>query len=303
MKKIVVTLNSYDLLPDQLERLKKLGKVQFFDSKPRSTDEWLERCQGADVICSGRYGLIDRVYELHNVFISLPFVAVDWVDKKKANEKNIIIANSPGCNSAAVSEWAIGMMINLLRRFPQYINATNPPIDSTPDNDLGLEGKHVTVLGSGHVGFRVVNVCRAFKMQVTVFHRGDDLHQSAKNADVIIDCLGANESTHGLLDKKFFQSCNKGTRFITVTSPVIWDVESMLEALDTGQLAGVATDTASIQVGDTSDPLFKRLSQHPKILATPHIAYRSDVTTRVANDMMIANIEAWVVGKPINIVT
>ena len=55
-KKIVIT-QGMDLYPDQRERLKKLGNVIFYDSLAGSHNEWLERCNGADVVCSGKFGL------------------------------------------------------------------------------------------------------------------------------------------------------------------------------------------------------------------------------------------------------
>ena len=43
--------------------------------------------------------------------------------------------------------------------------------------------------------------------------------------------------------------------------------------------------------------------RHLKIIATPHIAYNSDYTDTLGNKMMIDNIEAWLGGKPINLVS
>jgi phosphoglycerate dehydrogenase-like enzyme len=301
MKKIVVTQN-LDLFPDQIERLKALGELVLHDDLSKSASEWLRRCQGADIICTGKFGLKDKLYELKDVFVSLPFVAIDWIDCQKIKERNIIVSNAPGCNAAAVSEWVIGMMINLLRSLPQYIRVDNLPKHELPTREKGLEGKTVCVLGAGHVGARVATVCEALKMRVRVFRRGNDLKQAVQDADIVVDCLGANPTSYNLLDKKFFASLKKGSYFLTVTSPVIWDVDGLLVALENGIIAGVATDAASIQVGDTDDPLYKKLLQHPEILITPHIAYRTDVTARVANDMMIDNIGAWLKGKPINLV-
>lgn len=76
----------------------------------------------------------------------------------------------------------------------------------------------------------------------------------------------------------------------------------MFWALDTGILAGVAHDAAGITSGDVKDPFYQRLCAHPKILATPHIASKTPATAKTSNDMMITNIEAWLAGKPINIV-
>lgn len=301
MKKIIVT-QEMDFSPDQRERLKKLGDVTFYDDRAKSPEEWLERCKGADVICSGIFGVRQKIHELANVFVSLPFVGVGWIDKENLKKNNIAVSNSPGCNKDAVSEWIIAMMLNLLRELPGFIRTTNLPKGELPKIKLSLTGKKVCILGKGNIGSRVGKICEAFDMKVAYFRRGNDLYKSVKDADVVVDCLGSEKGTEGILDKKFFSSLKKGSYFITVTGPKICDVDAMLEALDKEILAGAAHDAGGIQVGDVYDPFYQKLLKHPRVLITPHIAYNTDVTARVSNDMMIDNVEAWLKDKPINLV-
>ena len=84
--------------------------------------------------------------------------------------------------------------------------------------------------------------------------------------------------------------------------PKICDVDAMLSALDKGILAGVAHDSGGIQVGDISDPFYQKLLKNPKVIVTPHIAYKTDATARRQYDMMIDNVEAWIKGHPVNLV-
>ncbi|MBN1646064.1 hypothetical protein JW868_03440 [Candidatus Woesearchaeota archaeon] len=139
-------------------------------------------------------------------------------------------------------------------------------------------------------------------MNVNVFKKGDDLIVSIKEADVVVDCLALNDSTKGLLNRDFFQSFKKGSFFITITSTQIYNLDALKEALNQGIIAGAASDAGSAQSGNVRDPKYLTILDHPKILATPHIAYNSDVTKRVCYDMMIDNIEEWLKGKPINLV-
>jgi len=301
MKKIIVTQN-LDLYPDQIERLNKLGKCTFFNNLSNTYDEWLERVKDADIICSGKFGLKQKIYELKDKFISVPFVGTGWLDLSKLKDRNIVVARSPGCNRYAVSEWIIGMMINLFREFPKYINTTDIDVKEGAPRTKGLHDKTVCILGKGNVGLRVGTVCKAFEMNIIYFKRGDNLIEITKNVDIVIDCLSHNLTTEGILNKNFFMSLKKGTFFITVTGTKIYDTNAILEALDKKVLSGVAMDAGSIQVGNVNDPYYKKLQKHPKILVTPHIAYNTDVTARVGNDMMIDNIEAWLKSKPINLV-
>jgi len=302
MPKIVVTQN-LGLNEEEKARLNKLGEVKYYDNLPKSVDEWFDRCKDADIICSGHLGFAsDKLYELKDKFFSVPLVGVGFLKLNKMKERNIVVSNSPACNMEAVSEWIIAMILNLFRNLLGYINNVNLPVGITPKPNLGLAGKNITILGKGNIGSRVGKICESLEMNVKYFKRGDDLLESIKNADVVIDVLSLNPSTRNLLDKKFFNSFKKGSFFVTITSPEIEDTEAMLKALDGGIIAGVAMDGGAIQVGKADDPFYIRLATHPKVLATPHIAYNTDVTDRKGNQMMIDNIEAYLKGSSINLV-
>jgi len=304
MKKIkIVVTQPMDFSPDEIKKLRSLGEVTLYADHP-SPDEWLRRCQGADIVCSGKdEGLKQNLYKLSQVFVSLPFVGVEFFDKEKSRQDKIVVANSPGCNKEAVSEWIIAMLLNLLREFPSFMNVKELPRGKRPKMTLGLAGEKVCILGKGNIGSRVGKICQALEMKVKYVQRRDNLLEKVKDVDVVIDCLGANPSTLGILNAKFFNALKKGSYFITVTGPKIYDADALLKALDSGILAGAASDAANITPGNTADPFYQKLLRHPKMLVTPHIAYNSDVERRNGNKMMIKNIEAWLNKKPVNIVS
>jgi lactate dehydrogenase-like 2-hydroxyacid dehydrogenase len=263
MKKIIVP-QPLGFYPDQIERLKKLGEVKFYNEMASSPDEWLERVENADVICTGKFGLKQKIYDLKNTFLALPFVGIGWIDVRKIKEKNITVSFSPGCNKDAVSEWVMFVILSLFRNFTPFVRNNTLEKGTRPDAPLGLTDKKVTVLGKGNVGSRVGKLCGAFDMKVSYFKRRDSLLESIKKADLVIDCLSHNSTTEGLLNLEFFKNFKKGSYFITVTSAEIWDVDAMIKALDQGILAGVGTDAASIQFGDIYDPFYQKLLKHPK---------------------------------------
>ena len=49
MKPKIVTTKDLNFYEDQIERLNTLGDVTYYSDDPKSTDEWLERCKGADI--------------------------------------------------------------------------------------------------------------------------------------------------------------------------------------------------------------------------------------------------------------
>jgi phosphoglycerate dehydrogenase-like enzyme len=302
MTKIVVT-NNQDFTPEQKQRLDSLGEVIYYDPLPENAEEYLERVNGADIICSGTAGLKDAYAQLKNVYVTVGFVSVAFVDLGVLAENNVKISNAPGANRHAVAEWIMYMMLNIQRRFDAFIQSDTkfrkggglPPI--LP----GLANKNVTILGCGNIGARVGELAQAFDMNVRLFKRGDDLYQSVRDADIIVDTLSVNKSTHNLLDKSFFDAVKEGSSFITVTREEITDIDAMIGALDDGRLSFVAADCGGALVGDVDDPLYQRLKQHDKVFVTPHVSYNSEMSGKLGNDIMIDNVEAWISGEPQNL--
>ncbi len=303
MPKIVVT-NDQHFTEEQKKRLEALGDVTYFEKYPEDGAEYLERVKGADIICSGTAGLQEAYAELKDVYITVGFVSVAFVDTEVMRKNGVTISNAPGANRHAVSEWIIWAILNLLRQFHTALNRTEsyrtggnlPPLTES------LADKKLVILGAGNVGRQLGKLAGAFEMKVTYFKRGEDLSDSVKDADVIVDTLSSNPSTQQILDKVFFSNLKKGTYFVSVTRAEIADQDALLQALDDGILAGVATDCGGVLVGDTQDPLYKKLIAHPKVIATPHISWSASKSLQTGNDIMIDNVEAFINGKPRNVV-
>ena len=303
MKPKIVLVKDLHLFEDQKKRLESLGDVTYYNDLPKSTEQWYDRCKNADIICTGIFGLkSDKVYELNNVFISLPFVDEGFLDKEKLKENNITVSNSPGCNKEAVSEWIIGMMLIHSRRLCELSRIENQNRKEILKTTKGLYDKKIAILGAGSIGKRLGKICKTFGMDVTFFRRGDNLMESVKNADFVANCLSANKTTKGLLDKNFFSSLKKGAFFVSSSKHQVYDIEALKEALDKNILSGAADDAADAEVGGVDNPEYKKLLEHPNILATPHIAWNAESEIRKSNGIMIDNIEAWIKGKPINLV-
>lgn len=297
MPKIVVT-QDMELTPGHRARLEQLGDVVYYDTKASTEAEWLERVKGANIICPGVHMIAECHTKLKDVFVSLPFVNISWVDQDVARKNNVVLSNSPGCNRYAVAEWVIMMLLAMTRQLPSYLNVESLPKDKNPAAARGLDGQTLAILGAGNIGQRVAEIAEALGMKVTFFRRGDDVYKTVAEANYVVSCLPATPQTSRLLDVKFFAAMKPGAFFAAISVGDIIDIDAMLEALDRGHLAGVAHD-ATVP-GDVNDPLYQKLRQHPGVLATPHIAYNTDTSQSRSNDMMIENIEAWLAGRPIN---
>jgi len=81
----------------------------------------------------------------------------DNLDLQACTEKNIVAMNTPGQNSNAVAELAIGMMIYMARNTFQ------------PGTGTELKGKKLGIHAYGNVGKLVAKIAKGFEMEVYAF--------------------------------------------------------------------------------------------------------------------------------------
>ena len=107
----------------QLARLEELGEVAHFTERPRDNEEMAERIAGAEIILTMRFqtdfkntGLLDAARALR--FISIWGTRPRVVDMKRAGEREISVAVTPGAGSPSVAEHTMMMVLALAKRLP-----------------------------------------------------------------------------------------------------------------------------------------------------------------------------------------
>ncbi|MDP2925668.1 MAG: NAD(P)-dependent oxidoreductase [Nanoarchaeota archaeon] len=290
-------IESLNLTQTQRSRLDKLGKVIYFDGVP-DEDEVIKRSENADILAADWSPIDLAIPKMKKgvKLISLPFTGVGFLPLDEAAKKGIKIANAPGYSTESVAEFGIGLMISLVRKI--YLYVKNEP---KPESTFTLHGRTLVILGAGNIGEAVGDIAKSLGMKIIIWRRGDNLIKVLKQADVLYCALPFSEETKGLLGEKEFNSLKQGSYFVTTSHNQIYDHTALLKVLDKN-LNGAAIDLEGTNTGDYKSEAYIKLKNHSKILLTPHIAYKTDYSTKRGHDIMVDNIEAFIKGKPINIV-
>jgi D-3-phosphoglycerate dehydrogenase len=205
---------------------------------------------------------------------------VDNIDVQAATEKGILVMNTPGGNANAVAELAVGLMFALARKIPTTAEGMKAGRWEKKAYKGGeLAGKTLGVLGIGYVGAQVAEKAAALGMKVLACdplvspekaqERGAEpceLERLISQCDYISLHLPKNEHTAGLLNAGAFARMKPGVSLINCARGGIVVEADLLEALETGQVAG-----AGIDVYETEPPTDWALIRHPAVIATPHI--------------------------------
>ena len=127
--------------------------------------------------------------------ISRTGVGVDNIDVAAANEKGILVCNTPGLNAISVAEHAVALMVALIKTLP-------------------LHQKTLGVIGFGKIGSRVAEIMqKGFDMQILAYDPyvstsplgGNvvfcELEKLLSQADIVTIHLPATSETTGLLTR------------------------------------------------------------------------------------------------------
>jgi D-3-phosphoglycerate dehydrogenase / 2-oxoglutarate reductase len=236
-------------------------------------------------------------------------VGVDNIDLKAAKQRGVTVVNSPMATTIAVAELTLSLMLALVREIPRADSAMkNGKWLKKELEGTELWGKSLGIIGFGRIGQSVAKRAKAFDMNVVaicdpfvdcnvVNEAGCvavSLEELLKAADIITLHVPLAEGTRSMLGREQFALMKDGVRIVDAARGGVIDEEALLEALESGKVAGAALDVFS-----TEPPGQTALVSHPRVIATPHIGAQTvEAQQRAANDIA-TEILAALRGDPL----
>ena len=210
----------------------------------------------------------------------------DHIDLAEAKRRGITVCNVPEYGSTTVAEFTFGLILSLSRRIPQAVAASRTGRFSV-DGFMGVDlaGKTLGIVGLGKIGRNLAKMARGFDMKVVAYdpYKEDSVSLDAvfESADFVALCCPLTDQTRHLVNR-YTLGLMKPSAFLlnTARGPVV-DSEALLEAINSGRLAGAALDVLEGEEflqefePDISFELSHALMNNPKVLVTPHLAYDS----------------------------
>lgn len=211
-------------------------------------------------------------------------VGLDYIPVEECTRLGIPVTITPGANTNAVVEWAIGMMIALSHRFGTAIRNTRDGEWKTRDGLEGFElsGKTLGVIGFGRIGSALSSLASAaFKMRVLAFDPAQNAEQIAahgarkvsidevlRESDFVSLHLPAVAETRHIINSNTLSAMKAGAILINGARGALVDAAALEVALSTGHLAGVAMDGIEDEPLPPDHPLLHR----DDVILTPHSA-------------------------------
>jgi len=289
----ILNAESADYSRKAYQILCELGEVR---EENYSQTELLENIKDYDILIV-RLGLqvnrdiLDKAPRLR--YILSATTGTDHIDMEYANEKGIQVICLKGeaqflqtIPSTAEHTWAL--LLALLRHIPAaFSHVQQGGWDRQLFRGHNLSGQKLGILGLGRVGKQVGNYALAFGCETGAY---DPYLEQWPNPGIIrfetatallqwctILCIHIpyDASNFGFLNRQLLTCLRKGALIINTSRGGIWDEETVTDLLNSGHLAGVATDVIdheqNPELREKSD-LIKYAKAHQNLLITPHIA-------------------------------
>ena len=273
--------------PEQLLHLLPQAQVLFTSRLPHNVVSLAPRLQWVQLLSAG----------------------ADVAVREGISRGPILFTTASGVHPIPISEWVIGAMLALLKRFPQAIHAQR---NHEYWKFIGgeLAGRTAGILGLGNIGLRVARICQALDMRVLGMRHSvtepvvgqaptdlllppRDLPLMLQQSDFLIICLPGTHETLGLLGERELQQMKQGSYLINVGRGGIVDEEALVRLLRTGHLAGAALDVFAQEPLPTESPLW----DEPALLMTAHIAGNSLRYEERATDLFLENLGRYLEGQ------
>ena len=227
------------------------------------------------------------------------------IDIEAATELGIVVCGTEG-SSRATMELTWGLILGLLRHVPLEHQATR---SGSWQRTLGtgLDGKTIGILGLGNIGSQMAEVARAFHMNILAWSQNLTQEHAESNgallvskdellerSDIVTIHLRLSERTGGLISAREL-GIMKPTAYIVNTSrgPII-DESALIDALNSGAIAGAGLDVFDTEPLPTDHPLLAL----DNVLLTPHLGYVTQETYRTFYGQTLENIRSFIQGKP-----
>lgn len=224
--------------------------------------------------------VIDRGSELK--VIGRTGVGYSNVDVAAATARGLPVVYAPGAGARAVAEASLAYMLALSKKvlyWDQEMKAGN--WKSRFEQQGGdLEGATVGIVGLGRIGQLVAEMARPFQMRIVacdpfvseevaaaVGAEVVELDSLLAQSDFIcLHCAQTEENT-GLFDRARIAKVKRGAYLINLArGGIVESLDVLHEAVESGQLGGVALDVFEPEPPDASHPIFRS----SRCLTAPH---------------------------------
>ncbi|MFF4953244.1 C-terminal binding protein [Streptomyces chattanoogensis] len=234
----------------------------------------------------------------------------DMIDIDAARARGLWVCNLPDAATEEVAVHALASALSLVRDLPGADAVVRSGGWTTDLPRLPRRTSELTLglVGMGRIATRLAELAAPIFGRIAAYDplcpaehwpaavRRMDLDALLACSDVLSLHAPLNDATRGLISSAQLERMPAGSFLVNVARGELVDPTAVLEALDSGHLAGAALDVLPVEPPAPDDPV----RTHPGLLLSPHSAFLSDASRRAYVERPAENVIAWHrTGRPL----
>ncbi|GJD53279.1 Glycerate dehydrogenase [Methylobacterium crusticola] len=277
-------------------------------------DEIVERLRDAQIAIINKVPMrAETLQQLPALkLIAVAATGTDVVDKAAAKAQGITVVNVRNYAFNTVPEHVIGLIFALRRAIVPYANSVRRgawgearhfcyfdyPIRDVAGSTLGI-------VGYGALGKSIGRRAEALGMTVLAYDVIPqdglvDLATILRESDVITLHAPLTPETRNMIGAPELAAMKRDAILINTARGGLVDEEALAEALKAGRIGGAGFDVLTTEPPRQGNPLLAL--DLPNLIVTPHVAWASKQAMQLLADQLVDTIEAFVAGRPQNVV-
>ncbi len=249
-------------------------------------------------------------------WLQTPIAGLEHYMYPELAESGVVVSNMAKIYSDMIADHAFCFILMFARGIHLYMRRQirgewqkGTPVRHLGDCTLG-------VIGLGGIGSELARRGKAHDMRVIAVDARpnkelgssleldalwsqDRLHELLQEADFAVSCVPQTPETVGLIGAEELAQMKSSAYLINISRGVVVKLDALVEALESGRIAGAALDVYETEPLPAGHPLWKT----ENVILTPHVAADNPHVPQRRIDTLVDNLRRYLAGEePRNIV-
>lgn len=235
----------------------------------------------------------------------------DWLMKEPETAAlDFVLTNASGVHAVPISEHIMAYLFAFARALPTAFRAQQEKRwDELDRSVFELAGKSMLLIGVGRIGARTAEIASALGMRVIGVRRSstenvpgvDSMHLFSElpellvDADFVVLTVPYTSETHHMIGAQELARMKRGSFIINIGRGGTIDEAALLEALDSGHIAGAGLDVFEEEPLPADSPFWTS----ERVIITAHYSGSTPEYNNRGFDIFIENLRRWAAGEPL----
>jgi D-2-hydroxyacid dehydrogenase (NADP+) len=252
-------------------------------------------------------GLRDTLEDSPARWIQLPFAGIEPFVTAGVIDAGRVWTCAKGIYGESCAEHALAFMLVAAHRMHVHLRASRWMAEDDKSREQRFHGRaSVVIVGTGGIGGSLATMLVPFEARVVAVNRSgrelagadrtvpiDHLPEVLPDADFVVLAASTTDETKGMFDAAMLARMKPEAWLVNVARGALVDTDALVEALESGVIAGAALDVTAPEPLPDGHPLWSL----DNAIITPHVANTWVMGLPALSALVARNVARFAAGE------